>query len=364
MPKTTKPYRTFRRSDRDKLEALHRAGLPVKQIAAELGFTQTSIYRELHRGYYMHRNSDLTETRRYSADRAQRSAEINATAKGAPIKLGTDKKFAAFVENMILKHKYSPGAILLYIEEHHLEFDTKVCRVTLYSYIAKGVFLNVSDQDLLRKGSMKRKPKKEKTAKRLPRENSIEKRPEEVSERTTFGHWEFDSVIGKKRKGETLLVLTERRTRMELILRAKDKSAYSTVQALNRLERRIGSRNFRRIFQTITLDNGPEFADCEGMEFSPFTRKRRTHVYYCHPYCSSERGSNENQNGFIRRFIPKGTAINNYTDDYIEYVQNYINSYPRRIFDGKNSLTLFQNELAKLNIPFSKKVFGNFHSTT
>ena len=119
---------------------------------------------------------------------------------------------------------------------------------------------------------------------------------------------------------------------------------------MNRLERKLGSRNFRKIFRTITCDNGTEFSNTIGMELSPYTRARRTTVYYCHPYCSSERGSNENQNAFIRRFIPKGTPINQYTPEQIKAVQDYINTYPRHLFDGKNSYKLFLAELNKLGI--------------
>ena len=82
----------------------------------------------------------------------------------------------------------------------------------------------------------------------------------------------------------------------------------------NRLERRIGSKTFREVFKSITFDNGTEFSYTKGIEYSPYTKKQRTFVYYCHPYCSYERGSNENQNGFIRRFIPKGTPISNYSN--------------------------------------------------
>ena len=361
MPRTNKHYVTFRRSTRDKLEALYNARIPVKRIAAELGYTETSIYRELKRGFYMHTNSDLTETRKYSAEKAQRSADLNATAKGAPIKLGKDRAFARFVEDMILKHHYSPSAILDYIKENNLEFDTNVCRVTLYNWIDAGVFLNVTNKNLLRKGKMKKKQRKVKPVKQLPRENSIEKRPKEISKRNTFGHWELDSVIGTVKKGETLLVLTERLTRMELIFKSRDKSAVSTVLMINRLERKLGSKNFRRIFRSVTCDNGTEFSNTIGMELSPYTGKKRTSIYYCHPYCSSERGSNENQNAFIRRFIPKGTSISQYSSAYIEKVQDYINDYPRRIFDGQNSTKRFLSELDKLNI----KIFlEKIHSTT
>ena len=173
---------------------------------------------------------------------------------------------------------------------------------------------------------------------------------------------EGDSVIGTIKKGETVLTMTERLTRMELIFKSPGKTEASTVAMLNRLERRIGSGNFRKIFKTITFDNGTEFSDVNGLEYSPYTKKKRTSVYYCHPYCSSERGSNENQNGFIRRFIPKGTVISSYSKEYIQNVQDYINNYyPRAIFNGENSQKRFVRELEKLNI---KNFLGKIQITT
>ena len=183
MKRTKRTYKTFTKRTRDKLEALYSAGLPVKRIAEELGYTHQAIYHELKRGYYMHRNSDWAETKKYSADKAQLSADLSATAKGAPIKLDKDKEFAAFVEDMVLKG-YSPGAILLYIKEHGLRFRTKVCRVTLYSYIDKGVFLTVSNKNLLRKGKRKAKGQHKHPAKKLPNvEHSIERRSREINAR-------------------------------------------------------------------------------------------------------------------------------------------------------------------------------------
>ncbi|MBR2312005.1 MAG: IS30 family transposase [Clostridia bacterium] len=354
MPKTDKRYKIFTKSKRDKLEALYNAGIPVKKIAVELGYTFQSIYRELKRGYYMHRNTDWTETQKYSADKAQYHADLNATAKGAPLKIGNDHVFAKFVEDMILEG-YSPAAILDYIRENGLKFKTKVCRVTLYSYIDKGLFLRISNKQLLHKGNRKKKHKKAKEIKQIPKfEHSIEKRPAEVAERNTFGHWEMDTVVGSRTKGETLLVMTERLTRMELIFKAPDKTAASTVMMLNRLESKLGNRDFCKMFKSITCDNGVEFSNIAGMEYSPLTGKKRTMVYFCHPYCSSERGSNENQNGFIRRFVPKKTSISSYSKEYLKHVQDFINTYPRRIFDGENALKRFKNELQKLNI---KKIF-------
>ena len=350
-----KTYTRMNYTKRLKLEALYNAGISPLVIAKQLGTTHVTVYKEIKRGAYMKLNSDYTETKRYSADRAQQRADFEGKSKGAPLKIGNDKEFVKFVEQMILKHKYSPSAILDYIKEHKLTFRTKVCRATLYNYIDKGIFLHISCKNLLRQGKMKKKHKS-KTAKTLPRGTSIEERPKAVSDRLEFGHWEFDSVIGKNTKGSTLLCFTERKTRMEIIFRAKDKTATETVAVLNRLERKIGALQFRKIFKSITCDNGSEFAATEAMERSYGSKRKRTKIYYCHPYCSSERGSNENQNGFIRRFIPKGTPIALYKDEDLKAIQDYINTYPRRLFDGKNSKTLFEKELDALGI----KNFSNF----
>ena len=346
--KQTRSYRRITERDRYKIEALRNAKIPVHKIAEELGFSKVAIYAELKRGAYQHRNTDWSETTKYSAYKAQRNADYNATAKGAQLKIGNDHEFAKFVETMILAG-YSPEALLGFIKDNNLEFKTKVCRVTLYSYIDKGVFRNVTNKNLLRK-SKKRKYKTIKRTKKLPHiDHSIEKRPKEIQDRKSFGHWELDSVIGTQTKGKTILSLTERKTRMQLILVAKDKTAASTVNALNIIERKIGTQKFRKIFKSFTCDNGCEFSNTYGIEHSP-SGKQRTTVYYCHPYCSSERGSNENQNGFIRRFIPKGNAISKYTLAEIKEIQDFINYYPRGIFDYKNSATLFENELQKLGI--------------
>ena len=158
----------------------------------------------------------------------------------------------------------------------------------------------------------------------------------------------MDTVIGKaKGQGEVLLVLTERATRQELILKLKHKTAKEVIAALNRLERRYG-KCFRQLFQTITVDNGAEFMDCAGMEHSCRIKTPRTKIYYCHPYSSWERGSNENANRLIRRFIPKGTAIENYSTEEIQQIEDWINHYPRKILNYRCSDALFREHLQKL----------------
>lgn len=155
----------------------------------------------------------------------------------------------------------------------------------------------------------------------------------------------MDSVMGQQGKSKNaLVVLTERKTRYEKIFKVKDHTAASVVKCINSLERKWG-RLFSDIFKTITVDNGTEFADCEGIEKKDKKGKKRTEVYYCHPYCSSERGSNENQNRMIRRHIPKGTNFDRKTKKDIQKVEDWLNNYPRPMFGGRSSQELYEEEM-------------------
>ena len=120
----------------------------------------------------------------------------------------------------------------------------------------------------------------------------------------------------------------------------KDRTAKSVIRALDRYERKIGSPAFRGKFKTITCDNGMEFADWQSIERSCRTKKNRTTVYFCHPYCSGERGTNENSNRFIRRWIPKGDDIGLYSKAEIQAIQDWMNHYPRRQFNGLSAADL------------------------
>ena len=356
---TQRKFRHMTRRDRDKIEALYNAGHPVKEIATSLGFHLSSLYREIAFGKYNHRNSDWTETVKYSADKAQRRADYCNTAKGAPIKLGNRYDYVKLVEGLIVNKKMSPEVALGHIERHHLS-DFKICIRTLYNYIDSGIFVNVSNQDLTFKGKRKRKYRKIKTAKSLQKGKSIEERPTEIVGRSTFGHWEMDTVIGKRKKGEVLLVLTERMTRYEIIVKMPDKTAASTIYALNKLECDFGSA-FSKVFKTLTCDNGKEFSDYKQIEKSCRRKFGRTLVYFCHPYSSFERGSNEKQNQMLRRFIKKGTLIENYTKKQIREVMNWLNNYPRPMFNFYTSQEFFENELSKINCI---KNFYNFFRKT
>ena len=344
-----KTFRRFTYQDRLKIEALYNAKVPVLKIAEELGFHFTCVYKELKFGFYNHLNSDLTYTRKYSADLAQQTSQFNTAARAKDLKIGHDYEFVKFVEHMILDLHYSPEAVLAEIKRKKLKFNTDVSARTIYRYIDNGIFPHLTRKVLPFKGKREKKKKESIVKAESKLGKSIEIRPVEVSSRDTFGHWELDSVIGKREKGNTILVLTERKTRYELIFRSKDKSVFSTVKVLNTLEGLLG-RKFRKIFKSITCDNGSEFNASDAIEKSCIGNYNRTNVYYCHPYSSSERGSNEKQNQMIRRWILKGTKIEEYSDEFIQNTADWLNDYPRKLFEFKSSRDLFMSELRKLGI--------------
>lgn len=244
---------------------------------------------------------------------------------------------------------YSPAAALASIEIEGKEFSTSICVGTFYNYITKGVFLRLTNADLPEKPKRKRPYRTVKTVKRAPKGESIEKRPAEVDARKDVGHWEMDTVYSKKKSSKkTLLVLTERKSRLPIMELMPDRTAESVVAALDRIERRFGSRLFRLIFRTITVDNGGEFADVERLERSVLTKGKRTKVYYCHPYSSYERGSNENENKIIRRHFPKGTDFGKVTAAEVKRAESWIANYPRKILGWKTSEMLFREAVAAL----------------
>ena len=221
------------------------------------------------------------------------------------------------------------------------------------------MFRKLKERDLPYQG--KRKKKKEKTEKKpvAPGKTSIEARPAEVLQRRSFGHWEMDSVIGKREKGETMIVLTERLTRQELIFRSRDKSSISTIEIIDGLERAVGAECFSIIFKSITCDNGCELMDEMSLRRSVIRSDERTQIYYCHPFCSGERGSNEKNNQMIRRFIKKSTKIEFYSDGDLKRVMTWINNYPRPTHGGKTSQMMFEEQIRLLGIPLPE-IFKNF----
>lgn len=143
----------------------------------------------------------------------------------------------------------------------------------------------------------------------------------------------MDTVVGKQGTKTVLLVLSERTTRKELIFKIPSKSQAAVVKAIDKIERKNG-KSFAKKFKTITCDNGCENLDFDGIERSVLNKRKRTKVQYAHPYSSWERGTNENINKMVRRFVPKGVDISEFTAKQSMQIRHWINHYPRKIRGG------------------------------
>lgn len=331
--------------ERIKIEALHKAKLSNLEISLQIGCHERTVNRELARGIVTLLSTELVEYQSYSADVAQDDYKEKATGKGPQLKIGKDHELVKYIEKKI-KEGYSPYATLQTIEnDKSLSFATKICFKTLYNYIDMNLFMNISNKDLpVKKDKPKRNYQKIRTAITNTKGTSISQRPEEVDSREEIGHWELDSVVGKQGTTTALVVFSERKTREELIFKVGSKCQSEVIRILDYLEETLGKEGFSKKFKTITTDNGCEFLDFEGMEKSILGNEKRTKIYFCHPYCSWERGTNENINRMIRRFIPKGVDIAAYSEKEIERIQHWINNYPRKVLGGCSANTAKSRE--------------------
>lgn len=340
-----KGYKHLTEHDRNKIAKMRKDGATMREIGAALHVSAATVCREIKRGTYTYTNGDYFEVTEYIPERSHKRYRENLAAKGPGLKIGNHRDYAEKLEELIVDQDFSPSAALHEIENHpekYGSFDISICRQTLYSYVGKGIFLRLTNKDLPFKGSRQKKTKHIQRMKSAPKGESIEKRPMEINTRQEFGHWEMDLVVSCRRGHKCLLVLTERVTRHEIIRMIPDKTAASVVRALDTIERKYG-KMFSAVFRSITVDNGSEFSDCGGLERSVFkSRGQRTKMYYCHPYCSSERGSNEKQNQMIRRKFPKGTNFDKVTPKAVRAAEEWLNEYPRKILGWYSSNDLFQ----------------------
>lgn len=319
------------------------------QIRLKDGFTPYRIAKELKRPI----NTVLNEIRRgtvdqivnkklvktYLADAGQTIYEKNRKNSCPAFKLLRCKDFIDFVTDKVKKSNWSLDACVgRAIAESKFKHSEMVCTKTLYNYVALGLLpIKAIDLPLV----LRRNPKNEKVRKHKKHlGRSIEERPEHIELRDVFGHWEIDTVLGHKTKNDNvILTLVERQTRYSIFLKISDKTSDAVASAISELEYYYGS-GFDKVFKTITSDNGLEFSELHTLE-----SKSETNIYFAHPYASHERGTNERHNGMLRRFIPKGKAISDYSCEDIAYIENWCNTLPRKILGYKTPEELFEEQL-------------------
>ncbi|MBO2535943.1 IS30 family transposase [Rummeliibacillus suwonensis] len=340
----TKPRLT--EIQRGKLEVyLDEGNLSKAEIARKLGVCRATIYNEIKRGtatQVKKVNGQRIYTTKYFAATGQAITERNVARSRNPLKVNRVLDFLEYADRLMKENEWSPDAVVgrALFEDKFLR-EEMVCVKTLYAYIDLGL-LKTRNSDLVSKTTRKTKTvhKARKNVKCLG--ESIEKRPQHVETRDEFGHFEIDSVVGRKDKeDDVLLTLIERKTRREFIFKMDGKDADSVNYAVETILESFGELA-PKLFKSITADNGSEFSElAEKFQES-------MGIYFTHPYSSWERGTNENHNRMIRRWIPKGTAIEDYSRSYIQSVEHKMNHLPRRIHGFKTPHEMFEEEVKRL----------------
>ena len=327
--------------ERGEIKSLHSSGMSAYAIAKQLGRASNTIRNELKRGTVSQIKANKTVDI-YYPDVGQRVYEENRKNCGPKFKLLKCEDFIEYVIGEFYEKDHSLDSIRGSAELHDkFSKSEMVCTKTLYNYIDAGL-LTIKNIDLplkLRRSSKSKTVKKNK--KKLG--TSIEERPESINDRSEFGHWEIDTVIGKKNKDQAaLLTMTERTTRAMIIRKIAEKTSYSVQETMLKLIKETGEL-FSTVFKSITSDNGSEFSELASIEELVDTK-----VYYTHPYSSWERGTNERHNGLIRKFIPKGKSINEYSIEAIARIQNWCNTLPRKILGYFTPNEAFNDQIRQI----------------
>lgn len=309
---------------RYQIEALLKTGMAQKAIAQKIGVHPSTIGRELKRntglrGYRNQQAQRLTDERRKSAHKAGKL---------------TDEVKDWIVQ--LIEQDLSPQQVVDYLEQHR---GIKLHHESVYQFIYEDKRQGGKLHTHLRianKSCRKRYGKHDRRG-QIKNRVSIEERPEIVESKTRIGDWEGDTIIGKGRKS-ALLTLVERKTLYTIIVpltgKRADLLADAAIEALKADKQNL---------LTLTLDNGKEFAEHERM-----AEELEMQVYFAHPYSSWERGINENTNGLIRQYFPKGMDLSQVTQEQAQWVMDRLNNRPRQIRNGKTPNELFRGQRVEL----------------
>ena len=324
---------------RAQIEVLLRVKMPKSEIARIVGIARSTLYNELARGSVVQLDSELRQHTRYFWDAGQRVYAEHRRNSRPPLKLAKAQAFLSYAEQQMLEEKLGPATVCGAARRSGM-FQEMVCAKTLYNYIDQRL-LKVRNIDLLLKVKRRQSTHQAKQPRRLFG-MSIEERPEVVNNREEFGHWEIDTVVGKKDSAAVLLTLDERTTKFRHIMKISNRSSEAVKQGIMQLRSLYGDR-FNAVFRSITSDNGSEFASLP--QILPDTP-----IYYAHPYSSYERGLNEKQNALIRRFFPKGRSLDGVSPDTVQRVQDWCNNFPRKSFAFASPHILFHTVLFDIAI--------------
>lgn len=301
--------------EREKLQLMHWERRSVRSMAKALNRSPSSISRELRRNF-------PREHKRYTPRMAEARAMEKRRSRGRKDRLKSEAIRQYVISH--LKLRWSPEQISGRMKRDCIG---SISHEAIYQFIYSQLYregngtLREGREDLRKYLRRKKKLRMRKSARRSrlwrPRGTSIEERPEMVNQKKRVGDWEGDSVESRDHK-PGVNTLLERKTGFFLVTKLKNKTSIATIEAM---EKRITSFPAH----TLTLDNGPENTDWQTME-STLNLK----VFFAHPYCSSERGANENANGLLREYFPKKTDFTQISEEEILKVEYDLNTRPRK----------------------------------
>lgn len=339
--------------ERIQIQILKAEGYSNREISKRLNRAPQTINNEIERGTVTQKSRQKQNNKTYVyynnfyfPDHAQEQYIQNRKNCGRRYKWVDQENLLEQLDMLLAKKNgYSPDvAIYLLKSKQIFPLENIPCTTTLYNWIDRG-FLKTKNIDLLYKMRQRTKKKRARNRRKILGD-SIEKRPEIVTTREEFGHWEIDTVLGRQSDQEpVLLTLTERKTRFEYIIKINSKTVCAVNESLNQLKKKLSS-HFSYLFRTITSDNGSEFSELSNL-FSAETK-----VYFSHPYSSWERGTNENHNKMIRRFIEKGKKMSDVSQSRIRFIQQWMNNLPRKILNYLTPHEAFINEIKEIGLTF------------
>lgn len=331
----------LQREERGAIQAMKRHGLSNRAIARELNCSPTTIGNELRRGTPP-RKSNKGRAPGYSAKLGEAVYRANRLRSRKPHRLLFCGEFVSWMVAQIREHNWSLDACVGYARRQGLFSGSEmVCTRTLYSEVWAGnlpIRITELPEAVKRKHAQTSKPHDNKKH----YGKSIDLRPEIASQRTEEGHWEGDTVVGKRAGKEAVVFsLLEKKTENYMAFLIPGKTSDAVMAAMHMLKAEFGDR-FAQVFKTITVDNGSEFADfaqCEDWG---------TQVFFAHPYTSWERAQNERHNGLFRAFVPKGASLENYSTEYILAAADELNARPRKKLDYATPEELFDSFLDRV----------------
>ena len=321
-------------------------------IAKIIGVNRTTIWRELKyriKSKVMIRTGNIYN-KPYNVNDAQYDADYKRSFSKAHYLVEQFPKLAQFIDEKILKDKWAPDVIAGYINAHQLYLQdgfTSISTTTIYRAIHYHLLKSTKEDTrrMLKFNNEKDCYQSEKQTPESKKNNSIELRPEIINNRERFGDWELDTVVStSKGQHQCLMTLTDRKIRFEIIAKLNGKTKEEVIKKIRKIKSIIKD-SLNDIIKSISTDNGAEFSGWKEIQ-----EILNTTVYFCHPYSSYEKGTNEKHNGIIRYFIPKGELIENYSEKDIEEIANWMNNYPRKIFGYRTQIEMLKEELKDLNL--------------